>query len=315
MRASHWIEQAAKAMDEAGLHFGHGTDNPGDEAAWLLLHVIEAPLDGSFQDWSVQLDLSQRQHADRLLADRISKGMPLAYILGHAFFAGLEFAVNEQVLVPRSPIAELVLERFSPWVDATAVHQVLDLCTGSGCIGIAVAMYLPWVHVDATDISPLALELARRNVHRHGVESRVRLLQSDLFSALVGHRYDVIVTNPPYIPLPAIAGLPNEYRVEPELGLVSGEDGLEASLKILLQAADYLREDGILICEVGESEQRLVQTLPGVPFTWLEFEHGGSGVFLLGRDDLLNIRPEVEKVIAAGTQAAGDKIQERDHVA
>ena len=308
MKASHWIEQAAKAMDEAGLHFGHGTDNPGDEAAWLLLHVIGAPLDGSFQDWSLELDPVQRQQADQLLADRIGKGIPLAYILGRAFFAGLEFAVNEQVLVPRSPIAELVLERFSPWVDATAVHEVLDLCTGSGCIGIAVATYLPWVNVDATDISSRALELARGNVHRHGVESRVRLLQSDLFSALGGRRYDLIVTNPPYIPLPAIAGLPDEYRAEPEIGLVSGEDGLEASLQILLQAADYLREGGILLCEVGESEQRLAQRLPGVPFTWLEFQHGGSGVFLLGRDDLQNIRPAVGRAIAAGRQAAGDLI-------
>jgi ribosomal protein L3 glutamine methyltransferase len=297
VNVSEWIKQVTTELDLAGLYYGHGTGNPSDEAAWLVMHAVGAPLDGSFSDWGQVVTTEQEQCIQEILTQRTRQAIPLAYILQSGWFAGLEFEVCPAVLVPRSPIAELILEQFQPWIAPQSVSRVLDLCTGSGCIGIATAVCMPWVRVDATDISPEALAVARKNIAKHAVGDRVTLIESDLFSALPLSQYDLIVANPPYVPLAAIRDLPTEYRAEPELGLVSGEDGLDACLEILASAARYLAPQGMLVCEVGESETRLQNVLPSVPFIWLEFDNGGSGVFVLARQELLHSAVAIEALI------------------
>jgi ribosomal protein L3 glutamine methyltransferase len=286
MKAAQWVEKTGAELENSGVYFGHGTDNAHDEAAWLVLHVIGAALDGSFTDWGRELDDCEVEQLKRLLQERIATRAPLAYLTGIARFAGLDFETSRVALVPRSPLGELIQEHFHPWVKAHKAQRILDLCTGSACIAIAMAHHMPWVQVDATDISRPALELAARNRARHAMEQRVTLIESDLFHSLPACRYDLIVTNPPYVPDDAISALPVEYQVEPVLGLASGEDGLDATLSILATAPDYMADDGVLVCEVGESEQRLQALLPRLPFVWLEFAQGGSGVFVLGKDDL-----------------------------
>ena len=288
----------------ADLHYGHGTDNADDEAAWLVLHVLGEPLDGSFADWERPVTPEQARRIEALARQRCTTRKPLAYLTGSAYFAGLEFAVDERVLVPRSPIAELIHDGFRPWVDADRPLRVLDLCTGSGCIAVATAVRLPRARVVASDVSAPALEVAAANAHRHGVEERVECVRSNLFEALAGRRFDLIVANPPYVPAAGLDALPAEYLAEPGLGLASGADGLDATLHILLDAPRHLGEDGVLICEVGESEERLAALLPQLPFLWLEFEHGGSGVFLLTRAELEQAAP-----------AIADDLEKRRHVA
>jgi len=297
LNVRQWIQRATTTLQSAPLFYGHGTDNPSDEAAWLVLHAVDAKLDGSFEAWDLQLTREQENRLRNNLAARVERGVPLAYVLGCAWFAGLEFEVDPAVLIPRSPIAELIQEDFSPWIDASALENALDLCTGSGCIGIAMAVRMPWLVVDAADISPESLAVARRNIKKHGVESRVRPVLSDLFGGLAGLSYDLIVTNPPYVPRSALQSLPREYRAEPELGLVSGSDGLDACLKIMLQSPHHLRAGGVLVCEVGEAEQALVELLPTVPFIWLEFSSGGHGVFMLTRQELMQSSSAIKNVI------------------
>ena len=297
MTLAELIDHTAQQLEGAGLCFGHGTDNARDEAAWLVLHVAAEPLDGSFSDWGRVMTPAQQKKVAQLVHERCRSRAPLAYLLGTAWFAGLEFEVNEDVLVPRSPLAELILDQFQPWVRPQGVSRALDLCTGSGCIAIATAVHMPGVRVDAADISASALEVARRNVEHHGLAGRVTLLQSDLFAAIPPVKYDLIVSNPPYVPAGTVSGLPAEYCAEPGLGLVSGEDGLDAVLTILLDAPRFLGEDGVLVCEVGESEQRLAEALPSLPFIWLEFAHGGSGVFVLTRKQLEESGEELTALI------------------
>jgi len=297
MTITAWIEQLSRHFDEAGLCFGHGTDNARDEAAWLVLHVIGAPMDGSFTDWGRPVDDAAAAEVNRLAGLRCSGRQPLAYLLGAARFAGLEFEVSPGVLVPRSPIAELVLDRYRPWLDPERVTRVLDMCTGCGCIAVASAARLPAAHVDAADVSVEALEVAGRNVQRHGLGDRVSLIRSNLFASIPAVTYDLIVANPPYVPARSVEDLPPEYQAEPRLGLESGEDGLEAVLSILLDAPDFLSEDGILVCEVGESEERLAASLPRVSFLWLEFRHGGSGVFVLTKTQLEEAREDLAALI------------------
>ncbi len=291
------IKQVARQFEDEGLSFGHGTDNAADESAWLVLHVAGAPLDGSFQDWGRILEYAEELEIGRLVKARCQSRKPLAYLLGVARFAGLEFEVNDRVLVPRSPLAELILDQYRPWLEPEAVKLILDMCTGSGCIAIASAVYLPGTRIVAADISAEALEVARRNVGRHRLEERVTLIQSDLFQSIPAGRYDLIVANPPYVPASSLKELPAEYRAEPGLGLASGIDGLDAVLSILLDAPGFLGEDGLLVCEVGESEERLAAALPGVPFLWLEFEHGGSGVFVLTKNQLAQARTDLAALI------------------
>ena len=286
MNIAQWTDKVCLELENAGVHFGHGTDNARDEAAWLVLHAVGAQIDGSFQDWGRELDDSEAACVNNLLQARISEKVPLAYLTGSTRFAGLEFETGRAALVPRSPIAELILEQFRPWVEPEKIKRVLDMCTGSGCIAIAIAVHMPWTRVDAVDISHAALDIAARNVSRHELQDRVGLIESDLFHSLPACRYDLIVANPPYIPGASIEDLPGEYRAEPVLGLESGGDGLDATLLILAMAADYLSPGGVLVCEVGESEDRLQSILPGLPFVWIEFAAGGSGVFVLTKDEL-----------------------------
>ena len=288
-----WVRQVEGALAAAGLHFGHGTDNALDEAAWLVLHTIGAPLDGGFDDWEQTVDEIPAARIASVLQERIVTRQPLAYLLGEAWFCGLAFEVTPDTLVPRSPIAELIVNQFRPWCDSNRLNRVLDLCTGGGCIAIATALALPQAQVDGADLSEAALAVARRNASRHGVEDRTRWLPSDGFDALAGERYDLVVTNPPYVAETGKAALPGEFHAEPEIGLFSGPDGLDLPLRILLQCQHHLADGGVLVMEVGESAERLQEGLPGVPFTWLEFERGGEGVLTLDREALVACEPAV----------------------
>lgn len=280
------IDRGAELFEAAGLVFGHGTDNAQDEAAALVLHALNIDYDQPDSVLDEELAADERARAARLLALRIATRRPAAYLVHEAWFAGMPFYVDERVLVPRSPIAELIEAQFTPWVRPGEVHQVLDLCTGSGCIGIACARYIPGASVTLADLSADALDVARINIERHGLQDRVTVLQSDVFDALEEQCFDVIVSNPPYVPQHEMQELGPEYHHEPALGLVAGIDGLDIVLRILRDAARYLNEHGILVVEVGYSQDLLVGCLPDVPFVWLEFEFGGEGVFLLDRSAL-----------------------------
>ena len=295
--AESWLEYCAGEMKRAGLFFGHGTNNANDEAAWMLLHILKAPLDGSFEQWDIVLTTAQQDELQKLLARRIDERCPLAYLTGEARFCGLDFIVSPQVLIPRSPVAELIVEQFSPWVKLGEGSRVLDMCTGGGCIAIAMAVYMPGCKVDAVDISPDALDIASQNVERHAVGERVRLVESDLFSALDDSGYDMIVSNPPYVSADVFEKLPAEYLAEPSTGLVCGEDGLDIVLKIMDAAPQYLKQQGILIMEVGESAETLQEILPRVPFFWLDFEQGGDGVFMLEYDQLIACQADVRAIL------------------
>ncbi len=281
------IREMAEELDRSAVFLGHGTDNAIDEAALLVFHVMGLSHEQAGQGYVREVPEDKLQELRHLLRRRIQQRIPAAYLVGEAWFCGLDFYVDERVLVPRSPVAELICDGFQPWIDPDRVRRVLDLCTGSGCIGIAAAMAFPEARVDLTDLSSDALEVARINVERHALGQRVTVLQGDLFSAVGASRYDVIVSNPPYVAEQEFLSLPEEYRHEPGLGLVAGEDGLDLVRTILIEAAEHLQPGGILVVEVGSAEQALQNAFPGVPFTWLDFEYGGSGVFTLTRDELL----------------------------
>jgi ribosomal protein L3 glutamine methyltransferase len=281
------IETAARQLDAAGVFFGHGTDNARDEAAALIWHALQLP-------WKFLPALYRRPVGVRgqlavqaLLERRIRERIPAVYLTGEIWFAGLPLRIDPRALIPRSPLAELIEAQFRPWVEPRRVRRILDLCTGSGCIAIACAKYLPASRVDATDVAPQALELARENVRRHRLSRRVRCVKSDYFAALRGRRYDIIVSNPPYVGARELASLPAEYRHEPRMALAAGRDGLDAVRVILAQAAEHLSPRGVLIVEVGNTEAAARRTFRRLPFTWLEFERGGGGVFLLTREQLL----------------------------
>lgn len=276
-----YVRYAISCFNEADLFFGHGTSGPLDEAAALVLHALHLPYDlpgGYFQSTLTQ---AERENVLALIDRRVRERKPLAYLTHEAPFAGQQFYVDERVLVPRSPIAELIEAEFSPWVEPDRVERILDLCTGSGCIAIACALAFPDAMVDAVDISSDALEVADINRRRLKVEDRVRTIRSDLFQALDAERYDIIVSNPPYVSTAEWQDLPVEFHAEPKLGLESGADGLDCVRQILREASNHLTEEGILIVEVGSAAEALVATFPDVPFCWLEFERGGDGIFLL----------------------------------
>jgi ribosomal protein L3 glutamine methyltransferase len=281
-----YIRWAASQFTQAQISFGHGTVTALDEAAAMVLHTVHQPYHLAETYFDCVLTLDERKAVTDLIDRRINERIPAAYLTHEAIFAGLSFYVDERVLVPRSPIAELMEQRFSPWVDEEQVERILDLCTGSACIAIACAYAFPAALVDAVDLSADALAVAKINVAKHPLAESVTLYQSDLFQALPAHRYDIIVSNPPYVSLAEWEQLPTEFHAEPDMGFKGGDSGLDIVLRILVDADSYLAPQGILIVEVGSSAQTLQETFPDVPFYWLDFERGGDGVFLLTAEQL-----------------------------
>ncbi|WP_312938318.1 50S ribosomal protein L3 N(5)-glutamine methyltransferase [Stutzerimonas nitrititolerans] len=275
-----YIRWAVSRFQAEQLFFGHGTDNAWDEARQLVLGALHLPWEMADSYLDCRLEDNERAHLQDLLQRRIEQRVPTAYLLGQAWFCGLPFIVDERVLIPRSPIGELIDRRFEPWL-AQAPARVLDLCTGSGCIGIACAYEFLEAEVVLADLSFEALQVANRNIEHHGLEDRVYTVQSDGFDGLPKQRFDLILSNPPYVDAEDIADMPNEFHHEPALALACGEDGLDLVRRILAQAADHLTETGTLIVEVGNSQVHVEALYPEVEFTWLEFARGGHGVFLL----------------------------------
>ncbi|MGE4534960.1 50S ribosomal protein L3 N(5)-glutamine methyltransferase [Halomonas sp.] len=279
------LRWAASEFHLAGLFHGHGTESPWDEAVALTLGALHLPWNVDPAVLDARLLPMERERIVALVRARITTRRPLPYLLGEAWFAGLPFDVDERVLIPRSPIAELVESGFAAWFPEEPPARVLDLCTGSGCIGIATALHLPTCEVDLSDISEEALAVARRNIGRHDVGERVRAVHSDLFAALPG-RYDLIVSNPPYVDARDLATMPAEFRHEPALALGAGDDGLAIVRRILREARAHLNDHGVLIVEVGNSDHHLEAATPEVSFLWLDFERGGQGVFALTAEEL-----------------------------
>lgn len=279
------LEQASKNFESSHLFFGHGTDNSWDEAVQIAVNVLD--IDANADASILERQLTKQEYDDllRLFKRRIHERVPAAYLTGLAYFAGYEFIVNSEVLVPRSPISELIEKAYSPWLKQDP-KKILDLCTGSGCIGIATAQVFSQADVDLSDLSSTAIKVAEENIKKHGLENRVHAIESDLFSGLSGRRYDLIVCNPPYVNADDLAAMPKEFHAEPVLGLASGDDGLDFCRRLLAQASDYLTEDGCLIVELGNTWLTLDEQYQQVPFVWLEFEYGGHGVFVLSAEEL-----------------------------
>ncbi|WP_127956948.1 50S ribosomal protein L3 N(5)-glutamine methyltransferase [Serratia microhaemolytica] len=301
-----FVEEAVEAVNElhtiadilrwtvsrfsaANIYYGHGTDNPWDEALQLVLPSLSLPLDLPSTMHNARLVHSERQRIVERVIRRVNERVPVAYLTNKAWFCGLEFYVDERVLVPRSPIGELILQNFSNQLTQPPQH-ILDMCTGSGCIAIACAEAFPDVPVDAVDISNDVLTVTEQNIQAHGVEQQVTPIRSDLFRDLPPITYDLIISNPPYVDAEDMADLPKEFCFEPELALAAGSDGLKLVRRILACAPDYLSDNGVLICEVGNSMVHLIEHYPDIPFTWLEFANGGDGVFMLTRQQLLDCK-------------------------
>jgi ribosomal protein L3 glutamine methyltransferase len=283
-----WLRYAVSTFCEAGLTFGHGSENAYDEAAYLVLHTLHLPLDTLDPFLDARLTAQEKATLLEILQRRVEQKIPAAYLTHEAWLGEFKFYVDERVIVPRSFIAELLRERLFPWVaDAENTTAVLDLCTGSGCLAILAAHAFPHAAVDAVDLSPDALQVARRNVTDYGLQDRINLVQSDLFARLSGKKYDIIISNPPYVDAESVKALPAEYLHEPKLALGSGMDGLDATRDILKQAAAHLTEHGILIVEIGHNRDALEAAYPDLPFTWLEVSAGDEFVFLLHRNDLM----------------------------
>ncbi len=282
-----YVRFATSQFNKHELYFGHGTDNAWDEAITLVMFALNLPSELSEHVLSSRILTEEKQDVLYFIQRRIKEGIPAAYITHQAFFAGLPFYVDERVLVPRSPIAELIENKFSPIFGLeNTPKRILDLCTGSGCIAIACATHLPEAEVDAVDLSVDALNVAQINIENHGLEAQVIPIESDVFSGVAGHCYDLIVTNPPYVDQEDVDALPQEFQHEPEIGLGCGADGLDIVRKILAESAAHLNDGGVLICEVGNSQVHVESIYPEVPFQWLTFERGGHGVFMLTKSQL-----------------------------
>ena len=281
-----FVRFAATQFHQSDLYFGHGTDNPWDEAVAVVLQMLDLPADYPQSMLGAQVLTEEKKHLIHAIKTRVSERKPLAFITNKAYFAGLEFFVDERVLVPRSPIAELIHNDFYPWLEADN-PKVLDLCCGSGCIGLATAAYIEDAEVVMSDISEDALTVAEINIERLGLYHKARAVQSDLFDGLKGEVFDLIVSNPPYVDADDLADMPQEYHHEPEIGLGSGLDGLDITRQILENAAHYLSDQGVLIVEVGNSWPALEESFPEIEFNWIEFEQGGDGVFVLTKKQLL----------------------------
>ncbi len=293
-----FIRYGASRFNAAGLCFGHSYDNALDEATQLVLHALHLPHDLSPVYGQARLVAEEKAEILALFERRVTERIPAAYLTGEAWFAGLSFKSDPRALVPRSPIAELIESGFQPWLGDVEVFRALDLCTGSGCIAIAMAHYNPDWLVDGVDISDDALALAEENKSRL-LADNMRLVKSDLFAQLAGERYELIVTNPPYVTHAEVEALPREYGFEPDLGLRAGEDGLDLALRILRDAPDHLTEGGLLICEVGESERALTRLVPELPLEWVEFKVGQMGVFVIDRESMIEHHGRIVQLVEA----------------
>jgi ribosomal protein L3 glutamine methyltransferase len=282
-----WLSYAERRFRAARLRFGHGTHSARDEAAWLLTSVLGLPHDGLARSLAYELTARKRRSAARLIEERVRTRRPLAYLLKEAWLGEHRFYVDGRVIVPRSFIAELLRDRLAPWISRPMqVSRALDLCTGSGCLAVLLALAFPHATVDAIDISPSALAVARRNLRAYRLGRRVRLVRADLFTGMKPAQYDLIVANPPYVGAAAMRRLPPEYRREPRLALDGGRDGLEFVRRILLAATDFLRPRGLLVVEIGHNRRRLERAFPRLPFIWPETSAGYDCVFVLSREDL-----------------------------
>ena len=284
------IRVTANKFNESNLTFGHGTDNAVDEAAYLIFGYLDLNHDKAEEAYQKTISNEDLIEIDKLIDCRINQNRPVAYLINKAWFVGLEFFVDERVLVPRSPLAELIANKLRPWADDKLVTRALDMGTGSGCIAIALGKFFPDIEIDAIDYSPGALQVANINLEYHKMTDRINLIESDFFSNLSENQYsnyyDLIISNPPYVDQEDISNMAPEFHHEPILGLASGKDGLE-SVKILLrESCKYLRDNGLLIVEVGNSRQALEECYPTLPFIWIDFKLGGEGVFLLMKSDL-----------------------------
>ncbi len=282
-----WLRYSVSAFNEAQLTFGHGSANAYDEAVYLILHTLHLPLDTLTPFLDARLTLREKNVLLEMLKKRVDKKIPAAYLTHEAWLGDFNFYVDERVIIPRSYIAELLREVLQPWVEEPeSVSAVLDMCTGSGCLAIVAAHAFASAQVDAVDLSAEALQVAQRNVSEYHLAQRVTLIQSDLFTQLKGKKYDVIISNPPYVDAPSVTALPAEYLHEPALALGSGDDGLDATRAILQHAAAHLQPRGILIVEIGHNKNALEAAYPELPFTWLEVSAGDEFVFMLRREDL-----------------------------
>jgi ribosomal protein L3 glutamine methyltransferase len=286
-RIRDWVRYAMSEFQEAQLFYGHGTDNALDEAVYLILHTLNLPLNLPANLFESVLTLQERKKIYAIIHKRIQSRLPAAYLTHESFFMGLPFFVDDRVLIPRSPIAELIEKQFHPWSENPhEVENILDLCTGSGCIAVACAKMFPHANIVGTDISQDALEVAKINLEKHHVSSQIKLIKSDLFDKIPPQKFDVIISNPPYVNKIDMESLPKEYHHEPELALKAGEDGLDIIRKILSTAKKYLSDTGILIVEVGNSAKALMREYPHIEFIWPEFEHGDSEIFIITKDQL-----------------------------
>lgn len=283
------MDWAVSRLQAAELHYGHGTDSAIDEAGALVFHALGIPHEAAPEAYRWAATSVGRRRVMALVQRRIRERVPSAYLTGRTWFAGLEFEVTPAVLIPRSPIAELIEEGFEPWRGGLPVESVLEIGTGSGCIAVACAAWLPGVKVDAVDLSHAALEVAARNVRRHGLQGRVRLVQSDVYGGVAGKRYDIVVSNPPYVPSAEMVGLPPEYAGEPVLALEAGPTGLDVVERIMLGASRHLRPGGLLVVEVGGLRDEVERRWPRLPLTWLQFERGGGDVMLVRAEDCANV--------------------------
>ena len=283
-----WLRWAVSRFTEANLFFGHGCDNAYDEAVWLILHALHLPPDRLDFFIDARLTHAERQSVFNLLNLRISKRIPSAYLTHQAWLGGHDFYVDDRVIVPRSYFAELLEHGLSPWLpEDMLVERTLDLCTGSGCLAILMALAFPEARIDAIDLSPAALEVAQRNVERYGLQEAIELIESDLLAGVGERRYDLIISNPPYVTAESMDNLPAEYRHEPALALAAGEDGLDIVRRILVSAADHLTPEGILMVEVGHNADLVEAAFPEVPFTWIDTPSSEDKIFLLTRQDLI----------------------------
>ena len=282
-----WMRFTVSRFEESEIFFGHGTDNAYDEAAWLILSALHLPHDTLDNFMDARLTEPERKHLAHLVERRIVDRTPTAYLVREAWLRGFKFYVDERVIVPRSFIAELLENGLMPWVEfPEMVESAADICTGSGCLGILLTHAFPNAAVDVIDISPDAIDVANINIEKYGLQEQITAIQSDMFTALKGKRYDVIISNPPYVDAPSMAQLPEEYRNEPQLALGSGEAGLDHTHTLLHDAANYLNDGGILVVEIGHNRDALLETYPDVPFTWLEVDSGNEFVFLLTKAQL-----------------------------